>query len=65
MKYCFAYITVKDKEEAKEIGRILIEEKLAACVNIISGMNSMYRWQGKIEYDSEVILIAKTKDKLV
>ncbi|NGP88632.1 divalent-cation tolerance protein CutA [Fodinibius halophilus] len=55
-----AYITTKDKEEAKSIGRTLVEEKLAACVNIVDGMEAIYRWKGEIVEDSETILIAKT-----
>lgn len=54
------YITAPNKEEAKSIGRTLVEEKLAACVNIVDGMESIYRWEGKIVEDQETILIAKT-----
>jgi len=54
------YITTKDREEARKIGRTLVEEKLAACVNIIDGMESIYRWKGKIEEANECILLAKT-----
>ncbi|WP_138432023.1 divalent-cation tolerance protein CutA [Fodinibius saliphilus] len=55
-----AYITTKDKEEARSIGRTLVEEKLAACVNIVDGMEAIYRWEGEVVEDSETILIAKT-----
>ncbi|HLR26650.1 MAG TPA: divalent-cation tolerance protein CutA, partial [Fodinibius sp.] len=54
------YITTGSKEEAQSIGRKLVEEKLAACVNIVDGMESIYRWEGKIVEDQETILIAKT-----
>lgn len=54
------YITAKDKTEAKSIGRAIVEERLAACVNIIDGMESIYRWDDKIEEAQECILIAKT-----
>lgn len=54
------YITTPTKEEARTIGRALVEKKLAACVNIIDGMESIYRWQGEIKEGNEVILIAKT-----
>jgi periplasmic divalent cation tolerance protein len=57
------YITTGDKAEARHIGMALVESKLAACVNIIDHMNSMYRWEGKIQEDQEVILIAKTTEK--
>lgn len=54
------YITTKDKQEAKAIGTKLVEERLAACVNIVDGMESIYRWEGDIVEDKETILIAKT-----
>lgn len=54
------YITTKDKQEAKTIGKKLVQEKLAACVNIVDGMESIYRWEGEIVEDQETILIAKT-----
>jgi len=60
MKVNLIYITAKDKAEARKIGSELLESKLAACVNIIDNMNSMYVWEGKIQDDKEVILIAKT-----
>lgn len=54
------YITTPTKQEARTIGRTLVEEGLAACVNIIDGMESIYAWEGKIEEAKESILIAKT-----
>lgn len=60
MKIELVYITAGDKVEAKFIGKTLVESKLAACVNIIDHMNSMYYWEGELQDDQEVILIAKT-----
>ncbi|MCL2218721.1 MAG: divalent-cation tolerance protein CutA [Chitinispirillia bacterium] len=60
MDFVFAYITTKDKAQALEIGKALIDERLAGCVNIIDNMTSIYRWEGKVQSHSEVILIAKT-----
>jgi len=60
MEYRLIYITCKTKGEAESIGRTLVEEKLAACVNIINPSKSIYRWQGKIEEAEEAILLAKT-----
>ena len=57
------YSTTSSVEEARKIARILVEEKLVACVNIIPKIESIYRWQGKIEEDNESILLAKTIDK--
>jgi len=59
------YSTTGNIEDAKKISRSLVEEKLVACVNIIPKIDSVYRWQGKIEEDSECVLIAKTTDKNV
>ncbi len=54
------YITTKDKQKAKKIGKTLVKENLAACVNIVDGMETIYRWEGEIIEDTEAILIAKT-----
>lgn len=54
------YITTKDKKEAQTIGKKLVEERLTACVNIIGGMESIYRWEGEVQTAEECILIAKT-----
>lgn len=56
----FVYITTKDKDQARTIGRVLVEERLAACVNILDGMESIYHWDDKIVEDNECVLIAKT-----
>ena len=61
-EYVF-YVTVGSNEEAGNIGRTLVEEKLAACVNIINNINSIYMWKGKIEHDTEQLLIIKTKEE--
>lgn len=55
-----AYITCNDLSEAERIGRALVGERLAACVNLLPGLRSMYWWQGRIEETPEIILIAKT-----
>jgi len=60
MDFVLAYVTVKDKEEAVALGKKLLEERLAACVNILDGATSIYRWEGKICTDAEAVLIAKT-----
>ena len=63
-KIIFTYITCKNKSEAKKIGKILLQERLAACVNIFDNMASMYWWKGKIQNEKETVLIAKTSKKL-
>lgn len=58
-------VTAKDSAEAKRIGESLVKEKLAACVNVISGVNSTYWWKGKIERSNEALLLLKTsREKL-
>lgn len=59
--YALVYITTSSKEESKKIANKLVEEKLTACINIISSIESIYLWKGKIEDDKESLLIAKTK----
>ena len=65
MKINFIYMTVGSKEEARKIGKELVTTRLAACVNILDNMNSFYRWEGKIQDDTEVVMIAKTTEERV
>ena len=65
MKFSAVYITTKNKTEAQKIANELVKAKLAACVNIIGKIDSIYRWEGKIESAKETLLIAKTKKTLV
>lgn len=58
-------MTAGSREEAGAIGRELVNAKLAACVNIIGGMNSIYNWQDKLQIDEEVVMIAKTTSSKV
>ncbi len=54
------YATFATEEEARRIGRQLVEERLAACVNILGPCHSIYRWQGEIEEAEEIAAIFKT-----
>jgi periplasmic divalent cation tolerance protein len=65
MKANLIYITTGSMDEARTIGRELVSNRLAACANIIDNMNSLYWWEGEIQDDREVILIAKTVESLV
>lgn len=56
------YVTCPDQEVAKKISLTLLQEGLAACTNILPGMESMYWWEGKIETSQEVVLILKSTD---
>ncbi len=60
MQTFLIYITTRDKSQARDIGRYLVESRLAACVNIFDNMNSMYIWQDQFKDDQEAVLIAKT-----
>ncbi|XP_040180916.1 protein CutA isoform X1 [Rana temporaria] len=60
-----AYVTCPNDKVAKDIARGLVEKKLAACVNIIPQITSIYEWKGKIEEDSEVLLMIKTRSSKV
>ena len=56
--------TCPDAGSAAAIARALVEERLAACVNRVPGLTSVYRWQGEIHEDSEVLLLVKTRREL-
>jgi periplasmic divalent cation tolerance protein len=57
-------ITVATEDEAAAIAKALVEGRLVACVNIVKQIRSIYRWQGKVEDEQEVLMIAKTRKEL-
>ena len=57
----FVYTTYPSAVEAETAGKALVERKLAACVNILPGMRSIYRWDGAIEQANEVVMLIKTR----
>lgn len=59
------YITTDGPEEARAIGRALVEARLAACANVLDPMTSIYRWEGAVQEGRESVLIAKTTAALV
>ena len=52
--------TVSSEDEAEKLARALVERRLAACVNVVPGVRSFYRWQGEVQCDAEVLLVIKT-----
>jgi periplasmic divalent cation tolerance protein len=58
-------ITTGSQEEAERIASALVEELLAACVNIIPGVVSIYRWQGQVQRDAEWLLVAKSRQDVL
>ncbi|HSN18102.1 MAG TPA: divalent-cation tolerance protein CutA [Gammaproteobacteria bacterium] len=52
--------TVPDRESGERIAQALVEERLAACVNLVPGLTSIYRWQGKVEKEPECLLVIKS-----
>jgi len=63
MSVMFVYATTADADEARRIGRQVVEEQLAACANILPGVTSIFRWQGKLEEAGEAALILKTTEE--
>ncbi|KAI3979012.1 hypothetical protein MKX01_016187 [Papaver californicum] len=59
------YVTVPTKEAGKKLAESIVTEKLAACVNRVPGVESVYQWEGKIQTDSEELLIIKTRESLL
>ncbi len=64
MEYIVIYCTVPNKKEGKEIAKALVEKKLAACVNIIDKMESVFSWDGEICEEHEAMMIIKTRKEL-
>ncbi len=64
MSYIIVLMTASNKEEAIKIIRILLEEKLVACANMIEAVSSFYWWKGTIEEDQEVLVIMKSHKNL-
>ena len=65
MAVMFVYATAGDRAEALRIGRAVVAARLAACANVIDGMQSVYWWQGKLEEGNEAVLILKTTEDRV
>ena len=64
MSETISFVTCKDRRQAGAIAKALVTEKLAACVNIVPGVASIYRWEGKVEEGREVLLLIKSTSSL-
>ncbi|MHA1915768.1 MAG: divalent-cation tolerance protein CutA [Promethearchaeota archaeon] len=63
MSFNLMLVTVGNIKEGKKIARVLVESRLAACVNIIRNISSVYRWKGNVEEDDEHLLLIKTTEE--
>ena len=54
------FVTAPSAEKAAEIARVVVEERLAACGNVVPGLRSIYRWEGEIHDDAEALVLLKT-----
>ncbi len=62
-KVLIVLVTASSRREAAKIGRAVVKKKVAACVNIIPSLISIFRWQGKVQSSSEVLLVVKTSGR--
>ena len=60
-EFSIVLITAASEDEAERIACSLVEERLAACVNIVGPIRSVYRWEGKVQNERELLLIVKTR----
>jgi periplasmic divalent cation tolerance protein len=63
MSVVSVYAIFADAEEAEQIGRAVVEDRLAACINILGPVRSIYRWKGEVQTADEVAAIFKTSDE--
>jgi periplasmic divalent cation tolerance protein len=61
---CVVFVTTPNEESAAAIGRTLVQERLAACANLVGPIRSIYRWQDNVEDAAEYLLIIKTRSSL-
>jgi periplasmic divalent cation tolerance protein len=65
MDALFVYVTCQDRAEAKMIAEAVVGERLAACANLLDGMESIYWWEGQLESGKECVLIFKSRSELL
>ncbi len=64
MEFIFVYVTCGDRTEAMNVGKAVVESRLAACANIIDGMERIYWWNDQLQVEKETILIMKSRRDL-
>ena len=62
--YLVVFITTSSVKEAEKIAQVLLEKRLAACINIVPGVHSRFWWKGKIERCDEALMIIKSKGEV-
>lgn len=65
MAEAWIYVTAGSRDEALEIGRTLVKERVAACANVLPSITSVYWWEGAVQENAEAALILKTREALV
>lgn len=65
MEHCLIYVTASSRTEAESLARLLVEERLAACANVIERITSFYWWEGEVQSGEEAVRIAKTRRDMV
>ena len=65
MSVMFVYVTAKDADEARAIAKGVVGERLAACANVMDGMESFYWWDDVVQMEKEAVLILKTTENRV
>jgi periplasmic divalent cation tolerance protein len=65
MDHCVILVTVPDQALGRKIAEALVTERLAACVNQVPGLFSVYRWQGRVEKEPEELLLIKTRKDFI
>ena len=63
-EFCIVLVTAGKREEAEKIADALVQERLAACCNLLPGVRSIYRWKGEVCRDEETLIVIKTRATL-
>lgn len=63
--FSISYVSINDSGKAEEIARLLVQQKLAACIQILPQVTSIYSWKGKIEKESELLMVIKSRTSML